>query len=283
MKDSVLRGEGSTGHAQHSISSTSLKPRVSAHKSWMAAKSGPLRSKRETREKNPEEKKSEKESEEKDPEELGEKKPKELGEKKPEESEEKDPERESREKIPQRGSREKIPQRESRGKKPDDDIENKADLSVSMSEDVISSPEGGGDTACCPSALSEPLIKCYITPHEGVRSSCPYTIEPPQLVLPAKSQSSITVTFTPSLEALNVYGRHVGAYGIGFLSVDSPKVCTVHLCLVVMCMQCDKVGNHYNYSETSLIRHLYNPTFSLIRPLIYEVQSPYLSMVRGTP
>ena len=27
------------------------------------------------------------------------------------------------------------------------------------------------------------------------------------------------------------------------------------------------------YSETSLIRHLYNPTFSLIRPL-YEVQSP---------
>ena len=36
------------------------------------------------------------------------------------------------------------------------------------------------------------------------------------------------------------------------------------------------------YSETSLIRHLYNPTFSLIQPL-YEVQSPYVSMVRGTP
>ena len=36
------------------------------------------------------------------------------------------------------------------------------------------------------------------------------------------------------------------------------------------------------YSETSLIQHLYNPTFSLIRPL-YEVQSPYISMVRGTP
>ena len=29
------------------------------------------------------------------------------------------------------------------------------------------------------------------------------------------------------------------------------------------------------YSETSLIQHLYNPTFSLIRPL-YEVQSPYI-------
>ena len=29
------------------------------------------------------------------------------------------------------------------------------------------------------------------------------------------------------------------------------------------------------YSETSLIRHLYNPTFSLIRPL-YEIQSPYI-------
>ena len=268
MKDSVLRGEGSTGHTQHSVSTTSLKPRVSAHKSWMAAKSGPLRSKRETREKNlkeSESKKSEKESEEKDQEESEEKNPKELGEKKPKEFEEKDPEK------------------ESRVKKFDDDTEDKADLSVSMSEDVISSPEGGGDTACCPSALSEPLIKCYITPHEGVRSSCPYTIEPPQLVLPAKSQSSITVTFTPSLEALNVYGRHVGAYGIGFLSVDSPEVCTVHLCLVVVCLQCDKVGNHYNYSETSLIRHLYNPTFSLIRPLIYEVQSPYLSMVRGTP
>ena len=36
------------------------------------------------------------------------------------------------------------------------------------------------------------------------------------------------------------------------------------------------------YSETSLIRHLYNPTFSLFQPL-YEVQSPYVSMVRGTP
>ena len=36
------------------------------------------------------------------------------------------------------------------------------------------------------------------------------------------------------------------------------------------------------YSEPSLIRHLFNPTFSLIRPL-YEVQSPYINMVRGTP
>ena len=48
----------------------------------------------------------------------------------------------------------------------------------------------------------------------------------------------------------------------------------------------DAVGARYTvgtwYSETSLIRHLYNPTFSLIRPL-YEVQSPYISMVRGTP
>ena len=221
MKDSVLRGEGSTGHARHSNSSTSLNPRVSAHRSWMGAKSGPLRSKLETRERNP------KESEEKDPEKLGEKNPEKLGEKKPEESEEKNSERETRE------------------KKSDDDIEDKADLSVSMLEDVISSPEGGGDTGCCPSALSETLIKCYITPHEGVHSSCPYTIEPPQLVLPAKSQSSITVTFTPSLEALNVYGRHLGGYGIGFLSLDSPEVCTVHLCLLVLCMQCDTVGTHY--------------------------------------
>ena len=38
----------------------------------------------------------------------------------------------------------------------------------------------------------------------------------------------------------------------------------------------------FTYSETSLIRHLYNPTFSLIQPL-YEVQSPYICMVRGTP
>ena len=229
MKDSVLRGGGSTGHTRHSDSSTSLNPRVSAHRSWMAAKSGPLRSKWETREKNP------KESEEKDPEKLEEKDPEKLGEKKPEESKEKDHEE----------SEEKNPEREARGKKSDDDIEDKADLSVSMSEDVISSPEGGGDTGCCPSALSETLIKCYITPHEGVHSSCPYTIEPLQLVLPAKSQSSITVTFTPSLEALNVYGRHLGGYGIGFLSLDSPEVCTVHLCLLVLCMQCDTVGTHY--------------------------------------
>ena len=43
-----------------------------------------------------------------------------------------------------------------------------------------------------------------------------------------------------------------------------------------------KAINPYTYSETSLIRHLYNPTFSLIRPS-YEVQSPCISMVRGTP
>ena len=36
------------------------------------------------------------------------------------------------------------------------------------------------------------------------------------------------------------------------------------------------------YSETSLIRHLYNPTFSLIQPL-HEVQLLYIRMVRGTP
>ena len=34
--------------------------------------------------------------------------------------------------------------------------------------------------------------------------------------------------------------------------------------------------------STMYSEHLYNPTFSLIQPL-YEVQSPYLSMVRGTP
>ena len=41
-------------------------------------------------------------------------------------------------------------------------------------------------------------------------------------------------------------------------------------------------SDYCTYSETLLIRHLYNPTFSPIQPL-YEVQSPYLSMVSGTP
>ena len=36
------------------------------------------------------------------------------------------------------------------------------------------------------------------------------------------------------------------------------------------------------FSKSLLIWHLYNPTFSLIRPL-YEVKSPYISMVIGTP
>ena len=44
------------------------------------------------------------------------------------------------------------------------------------------------------------------------------------------------------------------------------------------------LSRKYRYSETSLIRHLYNPTFSLIRPLyVIKVQSPYISMVRSTP
>ena len=33
-----------------------------------------------------------------------------------------------------------------------------------------------------------------------------------------------------------------------------------------------------HYSETSVIRHLYNPTFSLIRPC-YEVQLPCLTVL----
>ena len=48
----------------------------------------------------------------------------------------------------------------------------------------------------------------------------------------------------------------------------APILCRVLITLVILYQD-------YGYSETSLIRHLYNPTFSLIRPL-YEVQSPYI-------
>ena len=90
-------------------------------------------------------------------------------------------------------------------------------------------------------------------------------------------------------------------------SHDHPFMCTVHITsgnspmvhtyvhhptMFCICVYCTRILQQFTdgtyvhhttmYSKTSLIRHLYNPTFSLIRPL-YEVQSPYISMVRGTP
>ena len=63
---------------------------------------------------------------------------------------------------------------------------------------------------------------------------------------------------------------------IAYVYVRMYILCEYSTRLPVSCLPAlDVYGYTYIYSETSLIRHLYNPTFSLIRPL-YKVQSPYV-------
>jgi hypothetical protein len=105
----------------------------------------------------------------------------------------------------------------------DRNSEKKNKQDETLSQDQLLPKEEDSSLSSLSADVSQPLIKAFITPHEGVPSTCPYTIYPSQLVLPPKSQSAITITFTPSLEALNTYGRNVPAYGIGFLSLEKSK------------------------------------------------------------
>ena len=73
------------------------------------------------------------------------------------------------------------------------------------------------------------LIKAFVTPHEGVRSSHPYSVTPEQVILSAKGYASITVTFNPSSETYNKFGTEISAYALGFMSLDCDKVRHMYL------------------------------------------------------
>ena len=74
------------------------------------------------------------------------------------------------------------------------------------------------------------LIKAFVTPHEGVRSSHPYSVTPEQVILSAKGYASITVTFNPSSDTYNKFGTEISAYALGFMSLDCDKVRTYVIC-----------------------------------------------------
>ena len=66
----------------------------------------------------------------------------------------------------------------------------------------------------------EPLIRSFLVVHEGVRSSYPYTIEPEQVILPARGYATLAISFMPSLEALKAHGKRQEAYALGYMTLD---------------------------------------------------------------
>ena len=87
---------------------------------------------------------------------------------------------------------------------------------------------------------AEPLIRSFLVPHEGVKSSYPYSIEPRQVILPARGYASLTITFLPSLEAMEAYGKRQEAYALGFMTLDDSctKVCTYCIYRDFVCLHC---------------------------------------------
>ena len=88
----------------------------------------------------------------------------------------------------------------------------------------------------------KPLIRSFLVVHEGVKSSYPYSIEPQQVILPARGYATLTISFMPSLKALAAYGKRQEAYALGFMTLDDSctKVCT-YVCVCVwlyVCVHC---------------------------------------------
>ena len=66
----------------------------------------------------------------------------------------------------------------------------------------------------------KPLIRSFLVVHEGVKSSYPYSIEPQQVILPARGYATLTISFMPSLKAMAAYGKRQEAYALGFMTLD---------------------------------------------------------------
>ena len=83
----------------------------------------------------------------------------------------------------------------------------------------------------------KPLIRSFLVVHEGVKSSYPYSIEPQQVILPARGYATLTISFMPSLKAMAAYGKRQEAYALGFMTLDDS--CTkVHTCTYIRMYVC---------------------------------------------
>ncbi|KAA8580728.1 hypothetical protein FQN60_013686, partial [Etheostoma spectabile] len=83
------------------------------------------------------------------------------------------------------------------------------------------------ETCLYPSPAKKNLISVHIRPHVGILSDYPYCITPQQIVIPAKSNSTIHVSFTPlTLSGSGRESRCVGL-ALGFISLDSEMAACV--------------------------------------------------------
>uniref|UniRef100_A0A8C3G8Z5 DLEC1 cilia and flagella associated protein n=2 Tax=Cyclopterus lumpus TaxID=8103 RepID=A0A8C3G8Z5_CYCLU len=81
------------------------------------------------------------------------------------------------------------------------------------------------ETCLYPSPAKKKLLSVHIRPHVGDLSDYPYCITPQQLVIPAKSSSTIHVSFTP-LTGSGCESRCVGL-ALGFMGLDSEMAACV--------------------------------------------------------
>ena len=108
------------------------------------------------------------------------------------------------------------------------------DIPSSLSTEVLSEDHSISDDR---EFKEEPLIRSFLVVHEGVKSSYPYTIEPQQVILPARGYATLAISFMPSLEALKAHGKRQDAYALGFMTLDdscTKVLCAhVHICIYV--------------------------------------------------
>ncbi|XP_070784344.1 deleted in lung and esophageal cancer protein 1 [Enoplosus armatus] len=95
-------------------------------------------------------------------------------------------------------------------------------------EEYISEDDREEEETCLyPSPAEKKLCTVHIRPHVGNLSDYPYCITPQQIVIPAKSSSTIHVSFTPlTLSGSDCESRCVGL-ALGFMSLDSETAACV--------------------------------------------------------
>ncbi|XP_037612878.1 deleted in lung and esophageal cancer protein 1 [Sebastes umbrosus] len=95
-------------------------------------------------------------------------------------------------------------------------------------EEYVSEDDCEEEKTCLyPSPAKKKLLSVHIIPHVGNLSDYPYCITPQQIVIPAKSSSTIHVSFTPlTLSGSGCESRCVGL-ALGFMSLDSKMAACV--------------------------------------------------------
>uniref|UniRef100_A0A4W6DBE1 DLEC1 cilia and flagella associated protein n=1 Tax=Lates calcarifer TaxID=8187 RepID=A0A4W6DBE1_LATCA len=95
---------------------------------------------------------------------------------------------------------------------------------------------GSEGTSTSPHSKTKKLFSVHIRPHVGNLSDYPYCITPQQIVIPAKSSSTVHVSFTPlTLSSSACEARCVGL-ALGFMSLDSKMAAFVLAITILLFM-----------------------------------------------